>query len=184
LDVSAVELAFFNDLDHHGIEIYADRPRALWEGRVVELMTTIPLDVEDLLAELDDPAEEPFEGLPNGTVVGHTHLRVADVDRTVAFFNGLLGFDVTAQLGAAAAFLSAGGYHHHVGANTWESRGAPPAGAGVARLLQATIVVPDEAERDRIVARVADSGQEPETREAGVLVRDPSGNALVLATAG
>jgi catechol 2,3-dioxygenase len=183
-DHAVSEAIYLRDPDHHGIEIYADRPRALWEGRVDELMTTIPLDVEDLLAELDDPAEEPFEGLPNGTVVGHTHLRVADVDRTVAFFNGLLGFDVTAQLGAAAAFLSAGGYHHHVGANTWESRGAPPAGAGAARLIQATIVVPDEAERDRIVARVADSGQEPETREAGVLVRDPSGNALVLATAG
>jgi catechol 2,3-dioxygenase len=183
-DHAVSEAIYLRDPDHHGIEIYADRPRGLWEGRVGELMTTIPLDVEDLLAELDDPAEEPFEGLQNGTIVGHTHLRVADVDRTVAFYNGLLGFDLTAQLGPAAAFLSAGGYHHHVGANTWESRGAPPAGPGAARLLQATIVVPDEAERDRIVARLADSGQEPETREEGVLVRDPSGNALVLATPG
>ena len=143
-------------------------------------MTTLPLDTDDLLGALDDPATEPFDGLPEGTVVGHTHLRVADVDDTDAFYNGLLGFDVTAQLGPAAAFLSAGGYHHHIGANTWESRGASPAPPGTARLLQAAIVVPDAAERDRIAARVADSGQEPEPREDGVLVRDPSQNALLL----
>ena len=70
-----------------------------------------------------------------------------------------------AQLGPMAAFLSAGGYHHHVGGNTWESRGAAPAGPGFATLRHATIVVPDAAERDRVAARVADSGQEPEARE-------------------
>src|SRR5919201_4032955 len=120
-------------------------------------MTTIPLDVQDLVAELDDPATEPFEGLPDGTVVGHTHLRVADVDDAVAFYNGLLGFEVMAQLGPAAAFLAAGGYPHHIGANTWESRGAPPAPPGSAALRHATIVVPDAAERDRVAGRVADT---------------------------
>jgi catechol 2,3-dioxygenase len=180
-DHSVSEALYLNDPDEHGIEIYADRPRELWEGRVGQLMTTIPLDVGDLLAELDDPASEPFEGLPDGTVVGHTHLRVADVGDTVAFYRDLLGFDLQAQLGPAAAFLSAGGYHHHIGANTWESRGAMPGPAGSARLLKATIVLPDEAERDRVVARVADAGLEPELREDGVLVRDPSGNALLLA---
>ena len=89
-------------------------------------MTTLPLDVENLLAELDDPATEPFDGLPDGTVVGHVHLRVADVDATVAFYRDVLGMGLMAQLGPAAAFLSAGGYHHHIGGNTWESarRGA------------------------------------------------------------
>jgi catechol 2,3-dioxygenase len=82
-----------------------------------------------------------------------------------------------------AAFLAAGGYHHHVGANTWESRGAEPAPPGTARLLHATIVLPDEAERDRLAARVADEGQEPEVREDGVLVRDPSQNAILLTVA-
>src|SRR5438270_4752042 len=181
-DHAVSEAIYLRDPDHHGIEIYADRPREQWEGRVGSLMTTLPLDVDDLLGVLDDPASEPFAGLPDGTVVGHTHLRVADVDGTVAFYNGLLGFDVMAQLGPAAAFLSAGGYHHHIGANTWESRGAPPSPPGTARLLQATVVVPDEAERDRVAARVANAGQEPEARDGGVLVRDPSGNALLLAT--
>ncbi|HWX08413.1 MAG TPA: VOC family protein [Gaiellaceae bacterium] len=183
-DHAVSEAIYLSDPDQHGIEIYADRPRELWEGRVGQLMTTFPLDVDDLLTELVDPANEPFEGLPDGTVVGHTHLRVANVDDTVAFYRDLLGFDLQAQLGPAAAFLSAGGYHHHVGANTWQSRGATPGPPDSARLLEATIVLPDEAERDRVVAGVADAGQEPEVREDGVLVRDPSGNVLLLAAGG
>jgi catechol 2,3-dioxygenase len=174
------EALYLRDPDRHGIEIYADRPRDVWAGRVKEVMTTEPVDVESLLGELDDPATEPFDGLPDGTVVGHTHLRVADVDATVEFYRDVLGLDVTAQLGPAAAFLSAGGYHHHVGANTWESRGAGPAGEGFATLRHAAIVLPDVDERDRVAGRVADSGQEPEVRDDGVLVRDPAQNGLLL----
>jgi catechol 2,3-dioxygenase len=173
------EAIYLRDPDRHGIEIYADRPRDLWEGQVMERMTTAPIDVENLLAELDDPATEPFDGLPDGTTVGHVHLRVADVDSTIEFYREVLGMALMVQHGMAA-FLSAGGYHHHVGGNTWESRGAKPAGAGFATLRHATIVVPDVAERDRVVARVADSGQEPEILDEGVLVRDPSQNTLML----
>jgi catechol 2,3-dioxygenase len=169
------EAIYLRDPDHHGIEVYWDRPRALWEGQVAERITTEALDVKDLLRGVDHTA-----GLPSGTVMGHVHLRVASVPETNAFYQGLLGFDVMASMGRAATFLSAGGYHHHVGGNTWESRGAAPAGSGFATLRHATIVVPDEAERDRVASRVADSGQEPETREAGILVRDPSQNALLL----
>ena len=86
--------------DRHGIEIYADRPRELWEGQVSERMTTLPLDVENLLGELDDPAIEPFDGLPDGTTVGHVHLRVADVESTVEFYRDVLGMGLMAQLGA------------------------------------------------------------------------------------
>jgi catechol 2,3-dioxygenase len=179
-DHAVSEAIYLRDPDRHGIEIYADRPREQWEGKVMQRMTTLPLDVEDLLAELEDPATEPFDGLPDGTTVGHVHLRVADVEATVEFYRDVLGMGLMAQLGPMAAFLSAGGYHHHVGGNTWDSRGAPPAGAGFATLRHATIVVPDAAERDRVAARVADSGQEPEQREDGVLVRDPSQNGLLL----
>jgi catechol 2,3-dioxygenase len=96
------------------------------------------------------------------------------------FYRDVLGMGLMAQLGPAAAFLSAGGYHHHVGANTWESRGASPAPPGSATLRHATIVLPDAGERDRVAGRVADSGQEPEARDDGVFVRDPSDNALRL----
>jgi catechol 2,3-dioxygenase len=174
------EAIYLRDPDHHGIEIYADRPRELWEGQVFQRMTTMPLDVQSLFGELDDPDTEPFDGLPDGTVVGHVHLRVADVPKTVQFYNGVLGMGVMAQLGPAAAFLSAGGYHHHIGGNTWESRGASPAPPGTAGLRYATIVLPDAPERDRLAGAVADSGQEPEAADEGVIVRDPSRNALLL----
>ena len=180
-DHAVSEAIYLRDPDHHGIEIYADRPRELWEGKVGEQLTTIPLDVDNLLAELDDPAAEPFEGLPDGTIVGHTHLRVADVPSTIEFYRDVIGFPLMAALRDMAAFHGAGGYHHHIGANIWESAGARPAPAGTATLRHATILVPDAAERDRVAARVADAGQEPEQRDEGVLVRDPSGNALLLA---
>jgi len=160
------EAIYLRDPDHHGIEIYADRPRTLWEGHVFERMTTEPLDVDDLLSQVDDA----FDELPPGTVVGHVHLRVAEIDETVRFYRNLVGFGLTAQLGPAAAFLSAGGYHHHLGANTWESRGAPPAPPGTAGLRRFTVVLPDTEELERVAERLG-----------GVEARDPSGNHVVLA---
>src|SRR3954449_5996087 len=136
------EAIYLSDLDGHGIEIYWDRPRSVWEGQVGERLTTMPLDVASLLGELPDPTNEPFDGLAAGTVMGHVHLRVADIPETVAFYRDTLGFGLMATLGSQAAFLSAGGYHHHLGANTWESQGAKPAPEGTARLRRATFIVP------------------------------------------
>ena len=175
------EAVYLSDPDGHGIEIYADRPREVWEGQVMARMTTEPLDVQSLLAELDDPATVPYDGLAAGTVMGHVHLQVASAEDAVVFYRDVLGFDVMAEFVPSAAFFGAGGYHHHVGANTWRSRGATPPPPGSAALRHATIVLPDTADRDRVAARVADAGQEPEAVEGGLLVRDPSGNALVLA---
>ena len=172
------EALYLRDPDRHGIEIYADRPRELWEGKVARGMTTLPLDVDGLLRELDDPATSAFEGLPNGTTMGHVHLQVASIPETVDFYRDVLGFGLMTGMGDQAAFLGAGGYHHHLGANTWESRGGTPPPPGTAALRHATIVLPDSAERDRIVERVG----EVEELDGEPLVRDPSGNALVLAT--
>ena len=177
------EALYLTDPDGHGIEIYHDRPRELWEGKVGSRLTSDPLDVDSLLGELDDPSATPFDGLPPGTDMGHVHLQVADAADAVAFYRDVLGFDLMAELPGSAAFLGAGGYHHHVGANTWHTRGAPPAPEGTAALRHATIVLPSAEERDRVTARVADSGQEPEEREDGVLVRDPSGIRLLLTAA-
>jgi catechol 2,3-dioxygenase len=175
------EAIYLRDPDHHGIEIYADRPREAWGGDVAQIMTTLPLDVDDLFGELDDPETEPFDGLAEGTVMGHVHLQVSEIPGTVAFYRDLLGFDLTAQMGPQAAFLSAGGYHHHVGANTWQSAGAPPPPPGSAALRHATIALPDGAERDRVAGAISDAGLELEESEGGPVVRDPSGNALLLA---
>jgi catechol 2,3-dioxygenase len=177
------EAIYLTDPDGHGIEIYHDRPREVWEGKVSSRMTTEPLDTGSLLGELDHPGTEPFAGLPAGTDMGHVHLQVADIPDTVAFYRDLLGFDLMAELFGSAAFLAAGGYHHHVGANTWHSRSAPPAPEGSAALRHATIVLPSADERDLLAARIADAGREPEPHAEGVLVRDPSGIALLLAAA-
>jgi len=164
------EALYLRDPDQHGIEIYSDRPRELWEGKV-QRMGSWPLDVDDLL-RLSDGEGTRYEGLPAGTTMGHVHLRVSDVDETIAFYRGVLGFDLMAQLGPEAAFLSAGGYHHHLGGNTWESRGSGQAPPGSATLQHYTIVLPDAASRDEVAGRIG-----------GERVEDPSGNTLVLAAA-
>jgi catechol 2,3-dioxygenase len=196
------EAIYLSDPDGHGIEIYWDRPREVWEGRVAERMITLPLDTSSLFGELAAPASEsldpasgsfepggesvdplsgPFDGLPAGTTMGHVHLCVADVPRTVAFYRDVLGFALMASLGGQAAFLSAGGYHHHLGANTWESAGSGQAPEGAARLRAATVVLPGEVERDLLVARLEDAAYETVAREDCVLVHDPSGNPILLA---
>ena len=177
------EAIYLSDPDGHGIEVYWDRPREVWEGQVGARMTTLPLDTRSLLGELDDPATAPFDGLPADTVMGHVHLKVSAIADTVAFYRDVLGFGLMAQLGAQAAFLAAGGYHHHLGANTWESAGATAPPAGMAALRQTTIVLPDAAEHDRVIERLERAGQPAQTDEDGAVAVDPSGNALLLAVA-
>jgi catechol 2,3-dioxygenase len=174
-DHAVSEALYLRDPDEHGLEIYADRPRELWEGRVFELMTTEPLDANGLLAEAD---EDGFTGLPDGTRVGHVHLCVSEIPETIAFYRDTAGFDLVAALGPEAAFLSAGGYHHHIGANTWESRGRGRAPEGSASLRHATVVLPSRDERDALADRLG-----AVESEHGPLAHDPSGNALVLAHA-
>jgi catechol 2,3-dioxygenase len=168
------EALYLSDPDAHGIEIYCDRARSVWEGEVGTRLTTQPLDVENLLGELEEPASEPFDGLPAGTTMGHVHLKVSSIPETISFYRDRLGFGLMAQLGDKAAFLAAGGYHHHLGTNTWESAGAPSPPAGTAALRHATIVLPDEAERDRVLARAGGDGTS---------IVDPSGITLDLAVA-
>ena len=173
------EAIYLRDPDAHGIEIYADRPREVWDGQVAR-MTTAPLDLEGLLGEVGDPESASFDGLPGGTTMGHVHLQVAELDETLRFYRDVLGFDLMVTI-PSAAFLAAGGYHHHIGANTWQSAGASPPPEGAAALRRATIVLPDQAARDEVVRRVTDDGQEPQETRDGPVVRDPSGNSLLLA---
>ncbi|QEC50818.1 VOC family protein [Baekduia soli] len=177
------EAIYLSDPDGHGIEVYWDRPREVWEGRVGERMTTMALDVDGLLGELADPAREPFDALAAGTVMGHVHLRVADVPAAVAFYCDTLGFGLMAQLGRQAAFLAAGGYHHHIGANSWESAGAGPAPQGSATLRRMTVVLPAGPALQATLDRVAAAGAPAEPVDGGHLLNDPSGNPVVLASA-
>jgi catechol 2,3-dioxygenase len=176
------EAAYLQDPDGHGIEIYHDRPRDVWEGRVTQ-MATLPLDVNDLLGELEKAGEATFAGLPSGTDVGHVHLRVADIAQTVGFYRDTLGFTLMASYGPHAVFLAAGGYHHHIGANVWHSMGAPPPPATAAALRYATIAFADVASRDAAADRAADARHEIAAAADALVVHDPAGNVLRLAVA-
>jgi len=178
------EAIYLRDPDGHGIEIYADRPRQTWSfGPDGSLhMGTIPLDTRSLLGQLGPEPPEPYGRMPEGTVMGHVHLHVADLRDTETFYGEVLGFDITVRLPGAATFLSARGYHHHLGANIWAGRGATPPPPGSAALRHATIVLPDDAEVQRLAGRVADTGQDPVPTDDGVMVRDPSQNGLLLTT--
>ena len=118
------EALYLHDPDGNGIEIYRDRPRDEWPHLNGSLeMATLPLDLDDLMTELP-PASAADATVPAGTRIGHVHLQVSDLDAAEAFYAGVLGFDVTVKGYAGALFVSAGGYHHHLGLNTWQSRGA------------------------------------------------------------
>jgi catechol 2,3-dioxygenase len=173
------EAIYLRDPDWHGIEIYRDRPRAEWErdGDYVK-MATIPLDVRGVLSTLDG-GEADFERMPRDTTMGHVHLQVADIPVTEHFYTEQLGLDLQARYGAQATFMSAGGYHHHLGANTWNSRGAPPPAADSAALRHFTVVLPDEEELDRVAGQFADAA--PVADGGGIAVKDPSKNTLILA---
>ncbi|RBI87177.1 glyoxalase [Rhodosalinus halophilus] len=122
---------------------------------------------------------------PPGTRVGHVHLKVADLDRAIGFYSGVLGFEVTQRIGDQAAFLSAGGYHHHIGLNTWESRGGAAPPAGTTGLYHAAFLYPDRAALARAVQRVLDAGialdgaSDHGVSEA-VYLTDPDGNGVEL----
>lgn len=174
------EALYLSDPDGHGIEIYADRGREVWEGKVQELMTTLALDLPSLLAEIDPADPTPYAGMPDGTTMGHVHLKVADVPASIAWFRDVLGFELMATYGPQAAFLGANGYHHHIGANTWLSGGQPPSGPGTARLRHLTVVLPDANERDRTVKQVRAAGGEPAELDGAWQALDPSGNAVRL----
>jgi catechol 2,3-dioxygenase len=171
------EALYLDDPDGNGLEIYADRPRAQWPRAGHEVrMAVDPLDIDGLLGELD---ETPWSGMAAGTVVGHVHLHVADLRATEAFYGGVLGFELMQRF-PGALFMAAGGYHHHLGLNTWAGAGAPPAPADSVGLRRYTILLPDEAAREAVAEQARGAGIAVEEEAAGLVLRDPSQNTLVL----
>jgi catechol 2,3-dioxygenase len=168
------EALYLQDPDGLGIEVYADRPRSAWrvEGGQIA-MATEPLDLADLVRAA---GSERWAGMPAGTTVGHVHLHVGDLDQAAAFYHQGLGLDQVVWSYPGALFLSAGGYHHHLGLNTWAA-GAAPAGDDDARLLEWEILVPTP---DDALASLSRAGY---AVEDGV-VRDPWGTTLRIRTRG
>jgi catechol 2,3-dioxygenase len=169
------EAVYLHDPDGLGIEVYADRPRVEWRYDGGEfVMGATPPDVESIARAAGG---ERWSGAPAGTVMGHLHLSVSDLDRAAAFYHAALGFDKTVWSYPGALFLSAGGYHHHLGTNTWAA-GAEPAGAGDARLLQWEILLPRLEDVAAAIASLEEAGIPVERDGDGGIARDPWGTAL------
>jgi catechol 2,3-dioxygenase len=172
------EALYLSDPEGNGIELYRDRPREEWPRQGDEVaMATLPLDLESLLAEPGGDADAP--AMPEGTVLGHVHLQVSDLDAASAFWVGALGLDVMASLYPGALFVSAGGYHHHVGLNTWGGVGAPRPPAGARGLDRFELVLPDTPSETAARDRLAAVG-EVRDEDGEALVEDPSGNAVLV----
>ncbi|MEK3877127.1 VOC family protein [Paenibacillus sp. FSL M7-0420] len=166
------EALYIEDPDHNGIELYRDRPRDTWKyeatGNVA--MTTDPVDVDGLLAASEGLS---WTGLPAGTVMGHVHFHVGDLAEAKKFYVDALGFAVTAHYGDAAMFISAGGYHHHMGLNTWAGKGAPAAPANAAGIDYFTLLLPDIQDVHEIAERVKRAGYHVEEEGGIITLRDP-----------
>jgi catechol 2,3-dioxygenase len=172
------EAFYLQDPDNLGIEVYADRPRNTWKrvGRQL-MMATDPIDI----AGLHSAADGPWTGMPAGTTIGHVHLHVGDIPTASAFYSDALGFDRIVWHYPGALFLSAGGYHHHLGTNTWAGR-APSPSPDDAKLLEWTIELPDSASRKAAAESLANAGHaiEPDgaTDDGGFVASDPWGTRV------
>jgi catechol 2,3-dioxygenase len=173
------EALYLNDPEGNGIEIYRDRPREEWRYVNGTLqMATEPLDVAGVLGELAPGGSA--DGVAPETRIGHVHLQVADLGAAEEFYAGTLGFEVTIRGYPGALFLAAGGYHHHVGLNTWAGEGAPSPPPGARGLRCFEVVLRDAEELARVSERIAAAGLDADRRDGSVLVADPSGNRVLL----
>lgn len=166
------EAFYLRDPDGHGIEVYADRPRSTWNwvnGRV--RMGVDPIDIDNLLAEARRAGGQ-WQGAPDTTTLGHVHLQVGSIPAAAVFYHQLLGFDIVANL-PSALFVSAGGYHHHLGLNTWHSLGARPASPDTLKLQFFSLALPDEAALAAVQTRLTAAGQEVAQHGDSLVVLDP-----------
>ena len=170
------EAIYLRDPDGNGIELAADRPRENWPADLGYAHGPAPLDTDSLLATI--AGEEPGPHVGAGLRMGHLHLHVGDVARGLEFYRDLIGFEEQANLGSAA-FVSAGGYHHHLAFNVWNGEGVGPAPPHTAGLVHWTVELPSAEEVERLRERVAAAGVAAEQRDGGVLVRDPWETAVL-----
>jgi catechol 2,3-dioxygenase len=178
------EALYLSDPEGNGIELYRDRPREDWSRRDGELaMATLPLDLHDLAGELADDDGAADLGMPAGTRMGHVHLQIADLAAAERFYVEVLGFDVMVRSYPGALFVAAGGYHHHLGLNTWASAGGPPATHGARGLNHFAVVLPDQAALDAVAQRLTHEAYATRRNGDDVVVTDPFGIDVRLTTA-
>jgi catechol 2,3-dioxygenase len=179
-DHGVSEAIYLRDPDDNGIELYVDRPRSQWPAPrhpdELVAMYTIALDVQALLKTVEGEPSRAFAS--NGLRTGHLHLHVGDVERGLAFYRDVLGFEVMVNLGSAA-FVSAGGYHHHLGFNVWLGADVKPRPDHAAGLRHWTVLLNSADEVAAVRGRVEAAGLPVESREGGFLARDPWQSAVV-----
>ena len=176
------EAIYLADPDGNGIEIYRDRPREKWQFEDGQLqMATDPLDVQGLLAEVEDK-HDTWSGLSSKTIIGHIHLHVAQIPESENFYQDVIGFDLMQRYGKSASFLSAQGYHHHVGINTWVGVDAQPPPADSIGLRHFVLKLGDETQHNQLRERMDQSKYPYEETQSGWRIEDPSSNTILVAT--
>jgi catechol 2,3-dioxygenase len=179
-DHGVSEAIYLSDPEGNGIELYRDRPRAEWPLENGALaMISDPLDLDAVLAAESAP-KSGGSTLSGETVIGHMHLHVTHLDPAREFYVDVLGFDLMQRFGRSAMFVSAGGYHHHVGLNVWQGEGAPPPPENAAGLDRFAIRLPDAASLEEVKRRVLGAGLALDDTSGGFVVRDPSRNRIEL----
>lgn len=172
------EAIYLADPDGNGIEVYSDRPASGWNWSNGEVeMATVALDAESLLAEGEG---SEWNGLPAGTIMGHIHLHVSELQKTEEFYTKGLGFEVVTRYGGQALFISTGKYHHHIGLNTWNGIGAPPASENSAGMESYSMVLPSEEKREQIISQLKQMGVTVTEENGAFITADPSGNRIRL----
>ena len=184
-DHGVSEALYLADPLGNGIEIYSDRPQSEWprdeQGNID--MVTKALNLDRLLFELKGKIE-PWKGIDPRTRIGHVHLQVNNIPAAEHFYTQVIGLELQQRYDNQASFLSAGGYHHHVGINTWNSRGAAPAPEDAAGLRYFELLLPDAAALSEVTARIEAAELPVSPSDGGVLVKDPSGNGVLLRVEG
>ena len=181
---------YLPDAEGNGIELAWDFPRERWPTSFEQMMRrNRALNTAELMQVLQEDSS-PWDGPGPGTAVGHVHLHVAQIPPTRQFYHEVLGFNLSFDLENAsgglaetAAFFNAGDYHHHIGANTWLGEGAPPPPDDAIGLRYFTIILPDQAALEPVLARIKAAGVETHQVEEGILLHDPSYNGILLTTA-
>lgn len=174
------EALYLSDPDGNGIEIYRDRPRSEWpllNGKIQ--MDSKAFDVPGVLGELTGQ-ETTWNGLHSATTIGHIHLHVSHLAEAESFYTQALGFDLVLRYGPSASFVSAGGYHHHIGMNTWAGVGVPPPAVGAIGLDWYEILLPNEEALRETAVRLQNANIPTETWDDALSLRDPSSNRILL----
>ncbi|MCM3791167.1 VOC family protein [Domibacillus indicus] len=170
---------YFQDPDGNGIEVAADTDPLTWRDQTGEFdfSKNGPMDLESVVAEAGG---ESWTGIPEGTVIGHLHLHVADLEKTKEFYQAGLGFEVTIEF-PEGIFFSTGGYHHHIGTNIWHGKNAPKPALNSAGMLFYTLILPNEETRKSAAAKLESLGYSVSEKNGEFFTEDPAGNRIQLA---